>query len=126
MSKWKFILSIILIVASIVYSAFQSWIAALYALFMAVVAAALFMLTLKFGGNRAVKITYCVTVAYLLLGIILGVYVSFDSVPPHLQLNQYGWDNLILSIAERAVPSLLLLLGNVFPLVYCLKAKKEI
>ena len=126
MAKWKFILSIVLIVASIVYSAFQSWVAALYALFMSVVAVALFMLTLKFGGNRVVKLAYCVVMGYLLLGVVLGVYVSFDSVPKHLELNQYGWGNLILSIMKQAVPSLLLLIGNVFPLIYCIKTKKEI
>ena len=126
MANWKFILSIVLIVASIVYSAFQSWVAALYALFMSVVAVALFMLTLKFGGNRVVKLAYCVVMGYLLLGVVLGVYVSFDSVPKHLELNQYGWGNLILSIMKQAVPSLLLLIGNVFPLIYCIKTKKEI
>ena len=125
MAKWKFILSVVLIVASIVYAAFQSWAAALYALFMGVVAVALFMLTLKFGGNRVVKFAYCVVMGYLLLGVVLGVYLSFDAVPKHLQLNQYGWGNLILSIIKQAVPSLLMLLGNIFPLIYCIKTKKE-
>lgn len=125
MAKWKIIVSIVLGSVSIITSAAQSWLGGLLMLLIGALMTALYIFAVKKGSNLFIKIAYSVAVFYMLFATVFGTYGVIATIPNYLILSKWGMASMIWSLMSRSVPDILMLLGNIFPLIYCLRLKKE-